>query len=46
MYKYRTIYEVIDMPEDWPVDVNYHEAKAFCKWKGEGTQSVQFGFVR
>ena len=22
------------MPWDWPVDVNYHEAKAFCSWKG------------
>ena len=22
------------MPWDWPVDVNYLEAKAFCKWKG------------
>ena len=22
------------MPWDWPVDVNYHEAKAYCKWKG------------
>ena len=22
------------MPWDWPVDVNYHEAKAFCKWMG------------
>ena len=22
------------MPWDWPVDVNYHEAKAFCVWKG------------
>ena len=22
------------MPLDWPVDVNYHEARAFCKWKG------------
>lgn len=21
------------MPWDWPVDVNYHEAKAFCNWK-------------
>ena len=28
------MYDVIDMPWDWPVDVNYHEAKAFCKWKG------------
>ena len=24
------------MPLDWPVDVNYHEAKAFCAWKGQG----------
>ena len=22
------------MPANWPVEVNYHEAKAFCKWKG------------
>jgi 5-histidylcysteine sulfoxide synthase/putative 4-mercaptohistidine N1-methyltranferase len=29
----RTIFEVIDMPWDWPVDVNYYEAKAFCRWK-------------
>ena len=28
------MYDVIDMPWDWPVDINYHEAKAFCKWKG------------
>ena len=33
---YRAIYDVIEMPWDWPVDVNYHEAKAFCKWKGSG----------
>ena len=23
------------MPWDWPVEVNYHEAKAFCRWKGD-----------
>ena len=23
----------IPMPWDWPVEVNYHEAKAFCNWK-------------
>ena len=22
------------MPMDWPAEVNYHEAKAFCAWKG------------
>ena len=20
----------------WPVDINYHEANAFCTWKGKG----------
>jgi 5-histidylcysteine sulfoxide synthase/putative 4-mercaptohistidine N1-methyltranferase len=33
----RLMTEVIDMPWDWPVDVNYHEAKAFCNWKAEQT---------
>jgi len=36
VYRYRCIYDEIDMPWDWPVDANYHEAKAFCKWKGNG----------
>ncbi len=22
------------MPWDWPVEVNFHEAKAYCNWKG------------
>ena len=28
------MFEVIGMPMDWPVEVNYHEAKAYCTWKG------------
>ncbi len=36
-YKYRTMLEVISMPWDWPVDINYLEAKAFCNWKSEKT---------
>jgi len=36
-YKYRTLTKVIDMPWDWPVEVNFHEAKAFCNWKSEVT---------
>ena len=28
------MFDVLAMPMDWPVDVNYHEAKAFCSWKG------------
>ncbi|KAJ7357749.1 hypothetical protein OS493_023223 [Desmophyllum pertusum] len=33
-YKYRTMFDVMDMPMDWPAEINYHEAKAFCAWKG------------
>lgn len=33
----RLMTEEIEMPWDWPVEVNYHEAKAFCEWKGEQT---------
>lgn len=29
----RLMTEEISMPWDWPVEVNYHEAKAFCNWK-------------
>lgn len=31
-YVYRTMLSEIPLPKDWPVDVNYHEAKAFCNW--------------
>ncbi len=34
-FKYRSLSEIIEMPMDWPVDVNYHEAKAFCNWLSE-----------
>ena len=36
-YRYRTMLDVIDMPWDWPVDICYLEAKAFCTWKSETT---------
>lgn len=36
-YRYRAMLEEIDMPWNWPVDVNYHEAKAFCNWWGART---------
>lgn len=29
----RLMTEEISMPWNWPVEVNYHEAKAFCNWK-------------
>ncbi|HBG07976.1 MAG: SAM-dependent methyltransferase [Geobacteraceae bacterium GWC2_58_44] len=28
----RTMLEVIELPWNWPVEVNYLEAKAFCNW--------------
>ncbi|KAK3089792.1 hypothetical protein FSP39_006572 [Pinctada imbricata] len=34
-YMYRAMFDVIEFPMDWPVDVNYLEAQAFCKWKGQ-----------
>ena len=32
-YRLRCMVEEIDMPWDWPVEVNYLEAKAFCHWQ-------------
>ena len=32
-YNMRTIFDIIPIQWDWPVDVNYYEAKAFCRWK-------------
>jgi formylglycine-generating enzyme required for sulfatase activity len=36
-YRYRAYAEEIDMPWDWPVDINQMEAKAFCNWKSSKT---------
>ncbi len=33
----RTTLEVIDMPWDWPAEINYLEADAFCSWKSNKT---------
>lgn len=32
-WRLRLMTEEVPMPWDWPVEVNYHEAKAFCNWK-------------
>jgi formylglycine-generating enzyme required for sulfatase activity len=34
-FKFRLMFDVVDMPRNWPVEVNYHEAKAYCAWKGK-----------
>lgn len=36
-WRLRLLTEEVAMPWDWPVEVNYHEAKAFCQWKGATT---------
>lgn len=38
-YNLRLVDEIIAMPWDWPVEINYLEAKAFCNWKSEQTQT-------
>eukprot|EP01102_Stenamoeba_stenopodia_P020463 TRINITY_DN796_c0_g3_i1.p1 TRINITY_DN796_c0_g3~~TRINITY_DN796_c0_g3_i1.p1 ORF type:complete len:777 (-),score=193.25 TRINITY_DN796_c0_g3_i1:220-2550(-) len=34
-FKYRAPFDVIEMPWDWPAEVNFHEAKAYCNWLGK-----------
>nr|WP_321266541.1 5-histidylcysteine sulfoxide synthase [uncultured Sulfurimonas sp.] len=34
-YKYRTLSKLMEMPLDWPVDVNALEAEAFCRYKSQ-----------
>lgn len=33
-YRLRTVFETIPMQWDWPVIVNFHEAKAYAAWRG------------
>ncbi len=35
VYRYRALAKIIDMPLDWPVDVNALEAEAFCRYKSK-----------
>jgi len=32
-YKLRTVFEMVELPLSWPVEVNKHEADAFAAWK-------------
>ena len=36
-WQLRLMAKVVPMRWDWPAEVNYHEAKAFCAWKAEQT---------
>lgn len=34
-YRFRALARIIEMPWNWPAEVNYLEAKAFCNWLAE-----------
>jgi len=36
-WQLRTMATIIDLPWNWPVEVNYLEAKAFCTWQAART---------
>ncbi|MBD2691926.1 5-histidylcysteine sulfoxide synthase [Anabaena catenula] len=37
-YRYRATFDEMDLPLNWPVEVNHYEAIAYCRWKGTGTR--------
>jgi formylglycine-generating enzyme required for sulfatase activity len=37
-YRYRATFDEIDLPLDWPVEVNYYEALAYCQWQSAETR--------
>ena len=37
-YRYRAMFDEMSMPMDWPVEVNAHEAWAYCTWKNDGSR--------
>lgn len=41
-FRLRVMFDIVDMPWDWPVEVNYLEARAFLNWKEECACGVKF----
>lgn len=35
IYEYRAMFDEIPLPLSWPVEVNYYEAIAYCRWLGK-----------
>uniref|UniRef100_A0A383W2U2 Generic methyltransferase n=1 Tax=Tetradesmus obliquus TaxID=3088 RepID=A0A383W2U2_TETOB len=45
-YKLRTLFDAIEMRWDWPVDVCYHEAAAYCAWKtAQDSQVIKYRLI-
>ncbi len=36
--QYRAMFDEIEMPFDFPAEVNHHEAIAYCRWQGNNTR--------
>jgi len=41
-YGLRTLFEHISMAWNWPVEVNHHEAAAYCKWKAKQDNTPKY----
>lgn len=37
-FRYRATFDEIDLPMDWPVEVNHFQAEAYCRWLGKGAR--------
>ena len=37
-FLYRAMFDEMSMPTDWPVEINMHEAQAYCNWKNDGSR--------
>lgn len=45
-FMYRAEWAIVPMPWDWPVEVNYHEARAFLNWKVRARACLFVSVVR
>ncbi|NQY88510.1 MAG: 5-histidylcysteine sulfoxide synthase [Colwellia sp.] len=46
VYWQRNLLNEIPLPLNWPVEVNYLEAKAFCHWKNSESSTNEKQFIR
>ncbi|MCB0851703.1 MAG: 5-histidylcysteine sulfoxide synthase, partial [Bacteroidetes bacterium] len=37
-FVYRAMFDEMNMPLNWPVEINAHEAQAYCNWKNDGSR--------
>ncbi|MDO6507159.1 5-histidylcysteine sulfoxide synthase [Colwellia sp. 4_MG-2023] len=46
LYWQRNLLNEIPLPLNWPVEVNYLEAKAFCQWKNSQVADTESQYIR